>query len=61
MYYWPAKKVTYNILFRLIKSQIPKSNHKTIILDFEKAAMSAIMNVFPETHISGCSFHFSRS
>uniref|UniRef100_A0A1E1W8B6 MULE transposase domain-containing protein n=1 Tax=Pectinophora gossypiella TaxID=13191 RepID=A0A1E1W8B6_PECGO len=54
-------KITYKILFSLIKSQIPQFDPKNIILDFERAKMSAIKDIFPETCISGCFFHFSRS
>lgn len=54
-------RATYKILFRLIKSQIPQFNPKTILLDFEKAAMLAVKDIFPETSVRGCFFHFSRS
>lgn len=53
-------RATYATLFRLIKSQIPEFNPKTIILDFEKAAMLAVKRIFPKVIISGCFFHFSR-
>ncbi|XP_049886598.1 uncharacterized protein LOC126381107 [Pectinophora gossypiella] len=51
---------TYEIMLRLIKSQIPDWTPKTFILDYEKAVMQAIKSVFPNTPISGCYFHFSR-
>lgn len=54
-------KNIYKTLFKLIKSQIPQFYPKTFILDFEQAAMSAIKNMFPESQISGCHFHFSKS
>ncbi|KAH9633051.1 hypothetical protein HF086_000411 [Spodoptera exigua] len=54
-------KNIYNTLFNLIKSQIPQFNPKLFVLDFEQAAMSAITETFPETQISDCHFHFSKS
>ncbi|KAF9417931.1 hypothetical protein HW555_005076, partial [Spodoptera exigua] len=54
-------RATNKILFRLIKSQIPQFNPKIILLDFEKAAMLAVKDIFPETSVRGCFFHFSRS
>lgn len=54
-------KITYKVLFSLIKSQIPQFNPKNIILDFEQAAMTAIKDAFPDTCICGCFFHFCRS
>lgn len=53
-------KNTYETMFRLIKSQIAKWSPKCFIMDFEMAAMQAVQNVFPETPVAGCYFHFTR-
>lgn len=52
---------TYEIMFQLLKSQLTNWNPKSFILDYEVAAMQAITNIFPETPINGCYFHFSKS
>lgn len=53
-------KKTYEMMFRLIKSQIPEWKPKSFTLDYEMAAIQAIESVFPEVPVSGCYFHFSR-
>lgn len=35
-------------------------NPKTITLDFEKGAISALKNVFPNASIKGCNFHYNQ-
>jgi len=52
---------TYCRLFEALKSMKPKLNPDTIMIDFEKAVMSAILKTFPVTKIRGCFFHFTQS
>lgn len=53
------KQKTYNILFLLVKSQVPSFKPNVNTLDYEASAMAAIPEVFPGSKIQGCSFHFS--
>lgn len=55
------KKATYELLFRLIKSQFPLWVPEKVTLDFERAAMKGIQNVFPNIEIKLCYYHFNRS
>lgn len=55
------KKKTYEILFRLIKSQIPDWNPSSFTCDFEEAIMSAITKVFPDVNLHGCYYHFNKA
>ncbi|QQP52192.1 Uncharacterized protein FKW44_004253 [Caligus rogercresseyi] len=49
---------TYSIIFNFIKNKeiVPIS----ITIDFERAAINEIKNVFPEAKIYGCFFHFGQ-
>lgn len=55
------KKETYEILFRLVKSQINDWNPTSFTSDFEEAAMSAMRTIFPEISIHGCYYHFNNA
>lgn len=54
-------KIIYTRLFKLIKEHIPNFNPNTITIDFETATIQAIKDVFPNTQISGCNYHFNQS
>lgn len=54
-------KKSYEILFSLIKSQIPNWNLISFTCDFEEATISAIMKVFPDVHLQGCYYHFNKA
>jgi len=54
-------KIIYTRLFKLIKKHIPNFNPNIIIIDFEAATIQAIKDVFPNTQISGCNYHFNQS
>jgi MULE transposase domain len=45
-------------LFQQIKCFIPLANPKTVLTDFESAAMSANSLAFPSASIRCCFFHF---
>lgn len=53
-------KTSYTKLFEVIKTAIPNFSPTKFTLDFEKASMAAIKEVFPEAEIKGCYFHFSQ-
>lgn len=53
------KEKTYRRMFQALKSITTGLCPKTIMVDFEKAAMNAINYEFPETEVKGCFFHFS--
>lgn len=50
-----------NRLFKLIKEHIPNFNPDIITIDFEAATIQAIKDVFSNTQISGCNYHFNQS
>ncbi|XP_028158672.1 uncharacterized protein LOC114351596 [Ostrinia furnacalis] len=52
---------TYEILFCLIKSQIPQWEPITFKTDFEMAAINAIISVFPSVIRKGCYFHYTQA
>lgn len=54
-------KNIYTRLFKLIKEHIPNFNPNIITIDFEAATIQAIKDVFPNTQISGCNYHFNQS
>lgn len=54
------KEITYRRMFQALKTLSIGLSPKTIMVDFEKAAMNAINYEFPETEIKGCFFHFSQ-
>lgn len=45
---------SYTRMVQNIKTILPNSNPRTILLDFETAAMNAFSNEFPNSEISGC-------
>jgi hypothetical protein len=47
-------------MFQALKSITTGLCPKTIMIDFEKAAMNAINYEFPETKVKGCCFRFSQ-
>lgn len=52
---------SYLILFQMIKSQLPDWNPTKFKLDYEKAAMNAIIKVFPTVIIKGCYYHYNKA
>ncbi|KAL0881080.1 hypothetical protein ABMA27_002207 [Loxostege sticticalis] len=55
------KQKTYEIMFNLLKSQVPEMNPKTFTTDYESSAMLAIRETFRDVKSQGCFFHFSRA
>lgn len=54
------KKETYIRMLRLIRAAVPGWNPETVNVDSEMAAISAIREVLPSAHISGCFFHMKK-
>lgn len=52
---------SYSILLQLIKSQCPEFEPITFKTDYEKAAMAAIADNFPNTGIKGCYYHYRKA
>lgn len=49
---------TYAEIFSKLKEFQPRLNQKTIIVDFEQAAIKAVHQIFPEVEVYGFFFHF---
>jgi hypothetical protein len=54
------KEDNYCRMFDALKSLKPNLNPKTILIDYEKAAINAIKTVFPSTKVNGCFFYLSQ-
>jgi hypothetical protein len=54
------RKETYEILFKLIKSQVPDWNPTSVKVDFEKALIAALINTCQSIQIQGCFYHFTK-
>lgn len=52
---------TYEEIFLQLKSMRPQMNPTDFTIDFEKAAMRAIVESFPDADIHGCNFHFGQN
>ncbi|XP_049886684.1 uncharacterized protein LOC126381225 [Pectinophora gossypiella] len=52
---------TYKRLFNLIKEKNPDFRPTNFKIDFEKAAINAINEIFPEAVVNGCFFHYSQA
>lgn len=52
---------TYHRMFIALNSIMPNLKPKLFMLDFEKGAMNAVINIYPDTKIKGCFFHLSQS
>ena len=51
----------YRTMWRMIKELCPTACPSHMIVDFEKAAINAFMEYFPDTAIKGCFFHLSQN
>ena len=54
-------EITYNRFFNELTKLEPTLRPKTIMIDFEKAAINALKAVFPATLQRGCFFHFCQN
>lgn len=55
------KQISYDIVFQMIKSQLPELEINLIHCDFEIAMWNAILKVYPNTNIKGCYYHWNRN
>ena len=57
-------KSIYTLLFNELRNIALQNdlilNPKTITVDYEKAAIGALKNIFPNSKIKGCNFHFNQ-
>ena len=58
-------RATYDELFGALHdamvAQFGDSGQHTVLVDFEQAAIQALRQVFPESRVKGCSFHFRQA
>ena len=54
-------RATYDRLIAELKNFIPNASPKTILTDFESAAMEAFTHEYPGASVTGCYFHLSQS
>ncbi|XP_060882085.1 uncharacterized protein LOC132953747 [Metopolophium dirhodum] len=54
-------ETTYVNFYNALKTLNESLNPKSIMVDFEKAAINAIQSVFTNTSVRGCFFHLSQS
>jgi hypothetical protein len=54
-------RATYDRLITELKNLMPSAAPKTILTDFESAAMGAFSHAFPGASITGCYFHLNQS
>lgn len=52
---------TYCRMFTALNSIKSNLKPKLFMLDFEKAAMNAVVHVYPDTQVKGCFFHLGQS
>lgn len=55
------KEISYNVLFNLIKSQIPQFAPQKFHCDYELGPMNAILKSFPDIVVRGCYYHWTRN
>jgi len=51
------KEKTHRHMFEILKSLKPNLNPKSIMIDYERAALNAMEMKFCDTEIKGCFFH----
>ena len=54
-------EVVYKEIFSTLKENFPMLNPATIMFDYERAAINAFAQVFPNAEIKGCFFHFGQA
>lgn len=52
---------SYNAMISAVKNLVPAANPKKILVDFEKAAMTAFSTNYPAATVTGCYFHLTQS
>lgn len=54
-------QVAYQHLFKYIKDNIFELNGKSIMTDFERAMRNALADIYPDTKMYTCWFHFTQA
>lgn len=54
-------KPTYEEMLRQIKLLIPRADPSVILVDFERAPMTAFRDAYPDARVTGCYFHLFQS
>ncbi|CAF1296683.1 unnamed protein product [Adineta steineri] len=58
----PGKKqILYKNMFKELKNLVPDFDPLNVMIDFERASMNAIKNLFPTTVLNGCFFHLCQN
>lgn len=52
---------SYKQLLDAVKLLVPSANPRKVLVDFEKAAMTAFESAFPTATVTGCYFHLTQS
>lgn len=52
---------SYVILFNLIKSVLPGWNPQKFKVDYERAVINAVTEIFPGIEVKGCFYHYNRA
>ena len=52
---------TYNRVLGELQRQIPQAHPRTVLVDFEKAAVSAFSGTYPDATVTGRYFHLCQS
>ena len=52
---------TYRRLWTELKTIIPTGDPSLVMMDFEKAAINAVQDVYPDANIQGCLYHLSQN
>lgn len=55
------KQISYDIVFQMIKSQLPELEINVVHCDFEISLWNAILKVYPNINIKGCYYHWNRN
>ncbi len=54
-------EATYTAIFNHLKLKRPDLDPASVTVDFERASINAIQDVFPTAQVSGCYFHFCQA
>jgi hypothetical protein len=52
---------TYGVVLRELRRLVPLAAPRTVLVDFERAAMNAFRVAFPDATVTGCYFHLTQS
>jgi len=53
--------MTYQAILQQLRVLVPLASPRTVLFDFEKAAMNAFGTAYPNATITGCDFHLCQS